>query len=58
MSELHSSRRDTEAMLLMYQLWKPWGGPPPNEIFVSFGVSVAEFSRRVRQLLSENVTPE
>lgn len=38
-------------MLWFYVRWAPYGGPPEAEVFPEFGLSLAQFLDRVRQII-------
>jgi hypothetical protein len=41
-----------DAMVDFAVMWEPFGGAPPEDVFVKFGVPLAEYKRRLLTRLS------
>ncbi|QYB04238.1 hypothetical protein I1A62_45430 [Rhodococcus sp. USK10] len=50
----HSGRWPTEQeeLIRFARIWAPYGGPPPEEVFVRFGITSTAFAERIRQMLA------
>jgi hypothetical protein len=44
------SDKERDIMARLAAQWAPFGGPPPDEVFVAFGISLSEFVARCRAL--------
>jgi hypothetical protein len=36
-----------DELLRLAHIWKPYGGPPKEEVFEKFGISLSEFDGRI-----------
>ena len=51
-SALRKPEKEDERVLDLAVNWLPFGGPPPEEIWVQFGVDPSRFWQRVQRVLT------
>ncbi|RYE43130.1 MAG: hypothetical protein EOP24_29640 [Hyphomicrobiales bacterium] len=42
---------EQEELIRFARIWAPYGGPPPEEVFVRFGITAKSFAERIRHML-------
>ncbi|MDF3312691.1 hypothetical protein P3H15_47995 [Rhodococcus sp. T2V] len=52
-SRSYPRKSEEENIIDFVKRWQPYGGPPPDEIFVSFGMTPARFIDKLRKILPE-----
>ncbi|MGW4336801.1 hypothetical protein ACWEK5_28935 [Rhodococcus koreensis] len=43
---------EQEELIRFARIWAPYGGPPPEEVFVRFGITSSTFAERIRHMLA------